>query len=147
MTYSTKLICERVSPNVNSKHEFDIEEADAGRFFYAVAEIYRALGYLNEFTVKIDSPARDGGITVSFTEGCIELVEPEFDFDRAKKPAEEDDGWIEWNGGECPVPGPTKVQVKVGMGTEISGVLPARDWCWKHDGNLKDIIAYKVVEE
>ena len=70
-------------------------------------------------------------------------------------PAADADGWIEWNGGECPVPDGTPVIVKYRMGL-IDGPLPAlhnlggiRDagrafWC--NYGNPDDIIAYRVVQ-
>lgn len=63
------------------------------------------------------------------------------------------DGWIEWGGGECPVEEGTLVDVRYRDGQELS-TLPAkgkpeggRDASrafWHNDGNLNDIIAYRL---
>ena len=56
--------------------------------------------------------------------------------------------WIEWKGGECPVPGET-VSVKF-RGSDF-GTRPgtADFFDWSHDGTKinGDIIAYRVVKE
>lgn len=59
------------------------------------------------------------------------------------------DGWIEWNGGECPVEPNTEVQVKLRNGKEYTyhaqGFHTGR---WRHTDPIKpsgDIIAYKIV--
>ena len=54
-----------------------------------------------------------------------------------------DDGWIEWNGGECPVPGDTPLRLKRrdgGSGTGIAGAMH-----WAHMGVGSDSIAYRVI--
>lgn len=63
------------------------------------------------------------------------------------------EGWIEWGGGECPVGKGTLVDVRYRDGRELSA-LPAkgiptggRDASrafWRNDGNLNDIIAYRM---
>jgi len=68
------------------------------------------------------------------------------------------DEWIEWNGGECPVPRDTIVEVKLRCGDVMgtSHTLTAGDWCksedfpdepsqWEHVGWADDIIAYRKV--
>ena len=68
-------------------------------------------------------------------------------------PQPADDGWIPWEGGDCPVPNGTVVDVKyrdesVGLG------LPANEYVeddaspayWRADGMSNDIIAYRVVK-
>lgn len=69
------------------------------------------------------------------------------------KPKQSDDGWIEWSGGDCPVPRETivKVRYRDELGPEPSG--NTRDWFmadradawrWSHMGNQHDIVAYRV---
>ena len=65
------------------------------------------------------------------------------------------DGWIEWTGGECPVPAETLVEIRCRCGDQ-NGAWPAgffaegqSDW-WRHDGEgffgrMNDIIAYRLV--
>lgn len=59
----------------------------------------------------------------------------------------ESDDWIEWFGGECPVPMDTIVDVKFRSG-ETRHSTPARMWRWvhtvKHQG---DIIAYRISHD
>lgn len=62
------------------------------------------------------------------------------------------DGWIEWNGGECPVPGNTKVHIKLRRGYDASkdahspGFEAMRFW-WNHNNRDSDIVAYKLVKK
>ena len=66
----------------------------------------------------------------------------------APQPA--DDGWIPWEGGDCPVAHSTIVDVRLRNGWE--GDLLASVWCWHHatqessDVKELDIIAYRVVK-
>jgi len=59
----------------------------------------------------------------------------------------EGDGWIEWGGGECPVPDNTRVQVKF-----LDGYAPVvaepqyLRWQTLGLGVAGDIIAYRVIE-
>ena len=52
------------------------------------------------------------------------------------------DGWIEWKGGECPVDG--DVNVKFWSGTIKENPISARELYWEHDGDISDIIAYRL---
>lgn len=61
-------------------------------------------------------------------------------------------GWIEWNGGECPVPPYTLVEVKTRNGGGIRGKFGpdlAKDWLWgRRKGHIDqggDIVSYRVV--
>jgi len=60
----------------------------------------------------------------------------------------EDDGWIPWNGGSCPVAVDTKVAVKFGCGLISSRVL-AGTWDWRHGGLSfsYNIVAYKLLDK
>lgn len=61
----------------------------------------------------------------------------------------EDDGWIEWRGGECPVPHGVVVDVKHGHGKIFRN---QRAGCrgfahfWDKTGSCGDIVAYRVVK-
>ena len=58
--------------------------------------------------------------------------------------AESESGWIEWNGGECPVPPNTKVEIQYPDNDVYSCIASAVDW--NHDGTGGDITAYRVVK-
>lgn len=62
----------------------------------------------------------------------------------------EDDGWIDWAGGECPVSPNTWVEVKFREGGRTWDG-EAWTWIWLHDGRGGrdpdyDIVAYRVVK-
>lgn len=63
------------------------------------------------------------------------------------KPAPSNDGWIEWNSGDCPVPKGTLIDVRHRDGEEFLGVavlmdIPCQDW--EYDWSCGDIIAYRL---
>ena len=51
--------------------------------------------------------------------------------------------WIEWKGGDCPVPPDTRVKVRFRNGTETTG--PAGWWVWMLGSLGVDIVAYRVI--
>jgi len=53
------------------------------------------------------------------------------------------DGWIKWDGGECPVSPDCWVAVKYNGG-ESDHPKPARSLDWKHDYRSYNIIAYRI---
>lgn len=56
------------------------------------------------------------------------------------------EGFIEWHGGICPVPG-AKVLILLRGETECNRTWDwAGDYSWQHDGDSTDIVAYKVLE-
>lgn len=62
---------------------------------------------------------------------------------------ERGDGWIEWGGGDCPVPGATPVKVQFRKGT-INSKECAGDWGWLIDDEEPrdyDIIAYRIIPD
>lgn len=61
------------------------------------------------------------------------------------KPSTDADGWIEWNGGECPVSGNTIVQIKMRDGVKDRDL--AKSYSWSNFGIDGDIIAYRIVRE
>ena len=54
--------------------------------------------------------------------------------------------WIKWDGGECPVPPDTVVEVKLRCGIIESETL-ADNLYWSHDGDSSDIVEYHSVTE
>lgn len=61
-----------------------------------------------------------------------------------KHPLVDEDGWIEWNGGECPVPADVLMEVKFKSGGS------ARTWDatmlrWAHTQGRSDIVAYRSI--
>jgi len=53
----------------------------------------------------------------------------------------DDDGWIEWSGGPCPVDVPVQVETReFGISTFTD---PMSCW-WLHDGGAMDILRYRI---
>jgi hypothetical protein len=64
-----------------------------------------------------------------------------------KPSQEENDDWIEWNGGECPIPNDTLHEVKLRSGT-ISKDRDPQTWAWYRSEDQSyygDIIAYRIL--
>jgi len=61
-------------------------------------------------------------------------------------PAPNSDGWIEWQGGDCPVGCDVMVVCKVRTGKEFRGgkKIKASILRWRHTGGMADIIAYRL---
>ena len=55
------------------------------------------------------------------------------------------DPWIKWNGGECPVPPETVVEVRLRGGTV--GGAHAGDYYWLNIGDDADIVEYRTFTE
>lgn len=79
-------------------------------------------------------------------------VRPPF-YDRPA-PQPDADGWIEWYGGECPVPPTTRVQFRTqweldhpgGHISEEADGRPAHSLRWTHKGDVySDIVRYRVI--
>ena len=66
----------------------------------------------------------------------------------SKEPLPNSDGWIPWNGGECPVPLDTKVEVSC-RGPYPTSTGLARNFSWGHLEMLydTDIVSYRVIKE
>ncbi len=68
------------------------------------------------------------------------------------KPAQDNDGWIEWKGGECPVAPETPVEIKYKWGNTppshwMRSGCAAVNYSWSHGWGVSDIIAYRIIEE
>lgn len=59
-------------------------------------------------------------------------------------PAPDADGWIEWNGGECPVDADCIVSYKMRNAETFKRGEPASEARWSHNGVATDIIAYRL---
>lgn len=54
--------------------------------------------------------------------------------------------WTEWNGGECPVPGDTVVEVRFFDGSIVRNRAGEWNYCWKgKKGFQSTIAAYRIV--
>lgn len=60
--------------------------------------------------------------------------------------AKQADSWIKWNGGECPVAGDTRVEVRLRDGSRSNSDLHAWVWRWGHKGGGGDIVEYRVIK-
>ncbi|MDU4747732.1 MAG: hypothetical protein E6X99_16095 [Pantoea sp.] len=71
------------------------------------------------------------------------LVECDCQFEKQER----GDGWIEWGGGECPVPEGVKAEIKFRDGdcAELDTWLDILEWRQKGYGS--DIIAYRIIPE
>lgn len=78
-------------------------------------------------------------------EGRAEKAEAEVERLKAQLqqscPQPADDGWIPWEGGDCPVKPEAWVEVKWRSSEDIGVVFS-----WSHQGGFGDIIAYRVVQ-
>lgn len=57
----------------------------------------------------------------------------------------ENDGWIEWGGGDCPISEKDTVEVLSRNGKKAT-LSRAHTWDWTHIDSGSDIIAYRVIE-
>ena len=55
--------------------------------------------------------------------------------------------WIEWNGGECPVPDGVEFKFKFRDNRESQIRDTASRFRWRHINNSDDIIAYRILDE
>lgn len=60
--------------------------------------------------------------------------------------SKQDDGWIEWHGGECPVTGHTLVRVRLRGGFESAELEQAGSFGWMDCGGHGAIIAYRLAK-
>lgn len=56
-----------------------------------------------------------------------------------------DNEWIKWNGGRCPLPDGTVVNLKI-RNEDVFNNQRCEEWRWDKDGDCDDIVAYKVIE-
>lgn len=86
---------------------------------------------------------------VKKTGGDPDLLDCELEWEAFKagmelaKPTEPE--WIDWHGGECPVPAGSDCEVRFRDGAVMRDSEP-EDWgyCWHNDNDPRDIVAYRV---
>ena len=114
---------------------------------------------MNEITKELLDALQDCERVMSAELKGLLVIQPELKKARAAiakaestlaAPQPADDGWIPWEGGECPVAHGTVVDVRYRDGWEGDGL--ASKWRWHHatqessDVKGLDIIAYRVVK-
>lgn len=67
-------------------------------------------------------------------------------YDEPQAPKVDDDGWIEWKGGECPVPREKLVEVRFRNLVTNMGCT-AGFWGWDHSNGGWDIVTYRVISD
>jgi len=58
------------------------------------------------------------------------------------------DGWIEWSGGECPIPKARQGEYQIRFRNGIFGrseSMMARDWSWRDSSSDYSIVAYRLL--
>jgi hypothetical protein len=139
--------------SVSDSDCFDIEIIDEGGEYLVIS-----CG-INGSSITIDPsewPFLRDAIDRMFVEiaenerGDVEKAEPDAEAplgaETSEPTASEADGWIPWEGGECPVEYRTAVDVIFRNGDGAEFKWPAGGHRWGHTGMFTDIIAYKVVE-
>ena len=66
------------------------------------------------------------------------------------EPQADEDGWIPWSGGKCPIPEGMAFDLQFRDGAKLiaaSSTWPATDWGWNLDSSPYDIIAYRIAKE
>lgn len=63
--------------------------------------------------------------------------------------AAKNEGWIEWGGGECPVPGDTEILIKCKSegAWDYRHKQRADEVSWTHDDSMLDVIAYRLHKQ
>lgn len=72
---------------------------------------------------------------------------PEGEQSGCRKDDTQDDGWIPWTGGDCPVRPDVVVQTKLRDGFTGGGVARMQTWAHFPQYDRCDIIAYRIAEE
>jgi len=54
--------------------------------------------------------------------------------------------WIAWEGGKCPVPPETKVEVRLHDKGVSEKIVNAGCWVWQHTPSFSNIVAYRIVD-
>lgn len=53
--------------------------------------------------------------------------------------------WIEWHGGQCPLPAGTQFEYRLRNGGTGEPLWNPTAWNWGHDGGEYDIVAYRSL--
>ena len=88
---------------------------------------------------------KNGRIDLEKAKHVIDML-IELEYGDSSKPAESDDGWIEWNGGECLLNKTDCVEYKI-KGASFVQKKQAGKLDWNHYDMASDIVAYRVVKD
>lgn len=109
---------------------------------YVIAEAYQVVGQLLQDVGLFDS---ERGTKILDNLAQARIVHEDVLPWASSKPAE-NDGWIEWGGGNRPVAADAQVLVRMRDGSETRTALSACYLHWDHRNSRTDIVAYKVVK-
>lgn len=112
------------------------DDSDEMRQSQFDCEIYTESKFLPDFYVgeRAEDNGIDNGVTREQYEAAL---------------AAKNDGWIEWSGGECPVPGDTEVLIKCKSegAWDYRYKQRADEVSWTHDDSMLDVIAYRLHKQ
>ena len=66
------------------------------------------------------------------------------------EPQADEDGWIPWSGGECPIPEGMAFDLRFRDGAKLiaaSSDWPTAEWDWSCESGPYGIVAYRIVKE
>lgn len=147
--------CEQLSYKVGDK--FRVTYADIGFEVGQIIELQSDDGTWNPLFIGENceyTNGLNGEVGGYFSLDNVEKVVDNSQTCSVESPHQVETGWIEWDGGHCPVPRGTLVDVRYRSGEEKFS-LPALEMVpgsdasysyWKNDGMSADIIAYRLTQ-
>lgn len=151
LTRSAEIMAERAKQYDSPEGERSMGKAVAAFNAVTGQSLSEANGWLLMALLKM---VRDNTTTEPHEDSINDLVAYGALYGEARLSTESD--WIEWGGGECPVPKGTPVMIRLRDGKEY-GPFPALHLnteldvdaagaFWRNDGYMVDIIAYRIVK-
>lgn len=151
LTRSAEIMAERAKQYDSPQGERSMGKAVAAFNAITGQSLSEANGWLLMALLKM---VRDNTTTEPHADSINDLVAYGALYGEARLSTESD--WIEWGGGECPVPAGTPVMIRLRIGTE-HGPFPALHLnagfdvdasaaFWRNYGYMVDIIAYRIVK-
>ena len=149
LTRSAEIMAERAKQYDSPQGERSMGKAVAAFNAVTGQSLSEANGWLLMALLKM---VRDNTTTEPHEDSINDLVAYGALYGEARLSTESD--WIEWGGGECPVPEGTPVMIRLRRGREY-GPFPALQLqqgigasseFWRNHGDMVDIIAYRIVK-
>ena len=151
LTRSAEIMAERAKQYDSPQGERSMGKAVAAFNAVTGQSLSEANGWLLMALLKM---VRDNTTTEPHADSINDLVAYGALYGEARLASPND--WIEWGGGECPVPKGTPVMIRLRDGNEY-GPFPAlhpnagfyvnaAGAFWRNDGYMVDIIAYRIVK-
>lgn len=126
-----------------------LDNTDEEEFTYPIYCRAKSTGLVVKFTGLTSGEITQPGLSSHTTGDCRDTWVPHTDDSHwepcTPEPVVDSDGWIEWNGGGCPVDTNTKVEIRHRAGS--TAIHKAVQYRWSHENNRTDIIAYRIIEE